>query len=197
MREPGPENGDFERLMRESYRLVYQVAYSVLGNAADAEEVAQDTFFIAYRKFDSLRDGDKFRPWVARPAWRLALNSGGARRGRWAGMEHGWQIRRPPKLRETQASEREFEVRLRTQVELLPEKLKAVVLFVSEWRRWMFGRSRGSGNPRRNGAVEAASGAASAVARGSRMNGCSQLGRCDYRLCPGQNPEPGPGGASR
>ena len=47
MREPGPENGDFERLMRESYRLVYQVAYSVLGHAADAEEVAQDTFLLS------------------------------------------------------------------------------------------------------------------------------------------------------
>jgi DNA-directed RNA polymerase specialized sigma24 family protein len=46
MREP--EDSDFERLMRESYRLVYQVAYSVLGNAADAEEVAQDTFLTAY-----------------------------------------------------------------------------------------------------------------------------------------------------
>src|SRR5271165_287252 len=74
MREPGPENGDFERLMRESYRLVYQVAYSVLGNAADAEEVAQDRFLTAYRKFDSLRDAEKFRPWVARASWRLALN---------------------------------------------------------------------------------------------------------------------------
>jgi DNA-directed RNA polymerase specialized sigma24 family protein len=56
MREPGQENTDFERLMRESYRLVYQVAYSVLGNAADSEEVAQDAFLNAYRKFDSLRD---------------------------------------------------------------------------------------------------------------------------------------------
>jgi DNA-directed RNA polymerase specialized sigma24 family protein len=60
MREPGPENGDFKRLMPESYRLVYQVAYSVLGNAADAEEVAQDTLLKAYRKFDSLRDAEDF-----------------------------------------------------------------------------------------------------------------------------------------
>ncbi len=66
MREPGPGNGDFELLMRESYRLVYEVAYAVLGNAADAEEVAQETFLTAYRKFDSLRDVNKFRPWVAR-----------------------------------------------------------------------------------------------------------------------------------
>jgi RNA polymerase sigma-70 factor (ECF subfamily) len=52
--------------MRESHRLVYQVAYSVPGSAADAEEVTQDTFLTAYRKFDSLRDPERFRPWVAR-----------------------------------------------------------------------------------------------------------------------------------
>jgi len=130
MREPRPENGDFERLMRESYRLVYQVAYSVLGNRADAEEVAQDTFLMAYRKFDSLRDADKFRPWVARAGWRMALNY---RRGatRAMGRDGAWVASQAaPETPETQASEREFERRLRTQVESLPEKLKAVVLLI-------------------------------------------------------------------
>ncbi len=131
MREPGPNHEDFERRMRESYRLVYRVAYSVLGNAADAEEVAQDTFLTAYRKFDSLRDGDKFRPWVARTSWRLALNH---RRGarRTMGRDGVWMAgQRASETPETQASEREFEVRLRAQVELLPEKLKAVVLLTA------------------------------------------------------------------
>jgi RNA polymerase sigma-70 factor (ECF subfamily) len=130
MREPGAENGDFERLMRESYRLVYQVAYSVLCNAADAEEVAQDTFLSAYRKFDGLRDVEKFRPWVARASWRLALNY---RRGaaRAMGRDGAWVASQGAcKTPETEASEREFEVRLRAQVELLPEKLKAVVLLI-------------------------------------------------------------------
>ncbi len=130
MQEPGPENGDFEGLMRESYRLVYQVAYSVLQNAADAEEVAQDTFLTAYTRFDSLRDADKFRPWVARASWRLALNH---RRGakRAMGRDGAWVASQAAsETPETQASEREFEVRLRAQVELLPEKLKVVVLLI-------------------------------------------------------------------
>lgn len=130
MREPGPGDGDFERLMRESYRLVYQVAYSVLGNAADAEEVAQDTFLTAYRKFDSLRDAEKFRPWVARASWRMALNHRrGAARAR--GRDGAWLANQSSsKTPETEASEREFEARLRAQVELLPAKLKAVVLLI-------------------------------------------------------------------
>ena len=130
MREGGPETGDFERLMRESYRLVYQVAYSVLRNAADAEEVAQDTFLTAYRKVDSLRDPDKFRPWVARASWRLALNyRRGAKRS--MGRDSAWVAgRAASETPETQASQREFEARLRAQVELLPSKLKAVVLLI-------------------------------------------------------------------
>jgi RNA polymerase sigma-70 factor (ECF subfamily) len=130
MRDPDRKNEDFERVMRESYRLVYQVAYSVLGNAADAEEVAQDTFLTAYRKFDSLREGDKFRPWVARASWRLALNY---RRGaaRAMGRDGAWVAGQgASETPETQASEREFELRLRAQVNLLPEKLKAVVLLI-------------------------------------------------------------------
>ena len=130
MREPGPEKGDFERHVRESYRLVYQVAYSVLRNAADAEEVAQDTFLMAYRKFDCLRDGDKFRPWVAHASWRLALNY---RRGatRAMGRDGAWLASQAAsETPERLALDREFEVRLRAQVELLPDKLKAVVLLI-------------------------------------------------------------------
>ncbi len=130
MGEPGPEKADFERLMRESYRMVYQVAYSVLGNTGDAEEVTQDAFLTAYRKFDSLQDPERFRPWVARASWRLALNR---KRGaaRTMGRDGAWVASRAASEDpETQASDREFELRLRAQVDLLPEKLKAVVLLI-------------------------------------------------------------------
>ena len=128
MPEPGAENENFEQLMRESYRLVYQVAYSVLGNAEDAEEVAQETFLTAYRKFDSLRDASKFRPWVARASWRLALNY---RRGamRALGRDGAWMATQAAcETPERLALEREFETLLKARVELLPAKLKAVVL---------------------------------------------------------------------
>ena len=58
----------------ENQRRVFQIAYGVLGNRADAEEVAQEAFLQAYRKFHSLRDPEKFRAWVNRITFRLALN---------------------------------------------------------------------------------------------------------------------------
>jgi RNA polymerase sigma-70 factor (ECF subfamily) len=64
----------FSARVAENQRRVFQIAYSVLGNRADAEEVTQEVFLRAYRNFRSLRDAERFRGWVNRIAFRLALN---------------------------------------------------------------------------------------------------------------------------
>src|SRR5216684_7146047 len=127
---PGPDAGleCFERLLRDTHRTVFQVAYTVLTNAADAEEVTQDAFLRAYRKFSSLRDPQKFRAWVARASWRLALNR---RRGdlRAAQRDGAWLTGRPATSDpEAGAASREFESRLQEQIARLPDKLRAVIL---------------------------------------------------------------------
>jgi RNA polymerase sigma-70 factor (ECF subfamily) len=72
---------EFDVRVRECSALVIRVAYSVLRNRADAEDVAQEAFVRAYRKIGSLRAREKFRSWLVRMTWRLALNSRrGARR---------------------------------------------------------------------------------------------------------------------
>jgi RNA polymerase sigma-70 factor (ECF subfamily) len=120
---------EFERRVRESQRMVYQVAFGVLGDAADAEEVAQDAFVRAYRKLASLREPEKFRAWVARMSWRLALNrlrsSARARR-----RDTDWMEAQAPQTpnAESLAAEREFHARLRAEIERLPEKLRAVLI---------------------------------------------------------------------
>jgi RNA polymerase sigma-70 factor, ECF subfamily len=118
----------FEDLLRETYRLVYQVAFSVLNNSADAEEVTQEVFLRAYQKFSTLRDPERFRPWVARMSWRLALNR---RRGddRAMGRDTVWiSSREADSNPEQQAAGRELAARLRGQIGALPEKLRSVVL---------------------------------------------------------------------
>src|SRR2546422_597078 len=72
--EPGEDDGGFAARVAENQRRVFQIAYSVLGNAADAEEVAQEAFLQAFRKAGSLRAAGKFRAWVSRIVFRLALN---------------------------------------------------------------------------------------------------------------------------
>src|SRR6266404_9794648 len=122
------ELAQFERLLRETHRIVYRVAYTVLTNAADAEEVTQDAFLRAYRKFSSLRDPQRFRAWVARTSWRLALNR---RRGdlRAAQRDGAWLNSRPAASNpESEAAGREFESRLQGQIAGLPDKLRSVLL---------------------------------------------------------------------
>ena len=64
----------FEARLADSSRLAFRVAYSVLRQRQDAEDVAQDALVKAYRHFDRLRDRDRFRAWLVRTTWRLALD---------------------------------------------------------------------------------------------------------------------------
>ena len=45
-----PLEQDFERLFHEHYPLIYRTAYSVTGNAQDAEDVVQTIFLRLYRR---------------------------------------------------------------------------------------------------------------------------------------------------
>jgi RNA polymerase sigma-70 factor (ECF subfamily) len=65
---------EFERLLVESSTLAFRVAYGVLRQREDAEDVAQDAFIKAHRNFRRLRDRARFRAWLVRLTWRLALD---------------------------------------------------------------------------------------------------------------------------
>jgi RNA polymerase sigma-70 factor, ECF subfamily len=123
------DTSEFEQRLRECHRVVYQVAFGVLGDRADAEEVVQDAFLRAYQKLSSLREPKKFRGWVARMGFRLALNRrrslARARR-----RDTSWLEMSAPNADnvETIVTQREFQLRLRREIEHLPEKLRAVLL---------------------------------------------------------------------
>jgi RNA polymerase sigma-70 factor (ECF subfamily) len=128
MMEPGSNSSDFERLLRETYRMVYQIAYSALANAADAEEVAQDVFLRAHGKLSSLNDLQKFRAWVGRMSWRLALNRLRSQ-SRSARRDSAWlALQGPVADPESEAAQREFASHINQEIEHLPEKLRSVLL---------------------------------------------------------------------
>src|SRR4029453_16188904 len=65
---------DFETRLTESSTLAFRVAYSVLRHREYAEDVAQEAFAKAYQNFPQLRDRSRFRAWLVRMTWRLALD---------------------------------------------------------------------------------------------------------------------------
>ncbi len=54
--------------------LLYRLAYSVLRNRAEAEDVVQETFLRVVEQRSRLSTIREFRPWLARIAWNLALD---------------------------------------------------------------------------------------------------------------------------
>src|SRR6185436_11901412 len=65
---------EFEARLVESSTLAFRVAYGVLHHRQDAEDVAQEAFVKAHRNFRQLRDRDRFRAWLVRLTWRLAID---------------------------------------------------------------------------------------------------------------------------
>src|SRR3954453_23589078 len=64
---------EFENRLAETSTLAFRVAFAVLRNSEDAEDVAQEAFVKAYRNFPQLRDRDRFRAWLVRITCGLAL----------------------------------------------------------------------------------------------------------------------------
>lgn len=63
----------FEALVRKHQRRVYAVALGILKNAAEAEEVAQETFLSAFEHLDGFRGDARFSTWLYRVASNHAL----------------------------------------------------------------------------------------------------------------------------
>ena len=65
---------ELEALVREHAQLVFRIAYSVLRNHADAEDATQETFLRAVRHRAKLREIQEPKAWLARIAWRVAID---------------------------------------------------------------------------------------------------------------------------
>jgi RNA polymerase sigma-70 factor, ECF subfamily len=122
---------EFERLLAECHPTVYRIAYGVLGNRADAEDVTQDVSLIAFRKRAGLRQPEKFRAWISRAAYRCALNH--RRAAQRAQSRQSAVAGSAPVVvdMDSIAATRADNALLRSAIDALPEKLRVVVLLCS------------------------------------------------------------------
>src|SRR4029450_9215471 len=128
---------EFEARLADSSRLAFRVAFSVLRQKEDSEECAQEAFAKAYRSFNQLRDRTRFRAWLVRMTWRLALDRQRANRRRSArelpaADGTGDQVVGAGLQARVTAADlvaaRERAEHLWNAIEALPEKLRLVVL---------------------------------------------------------------------
>jgi len=68
------KNGEleaFEMLVKKYQNTAINIAYSLIGNRADAEDIAQESFIKVYRNINSFREEAKFSSWL----YRIVVNN--------------------------------------------------------------------------------------------------------------------------
>ncbi|MGE5362337.1 MAG: RNA polymerase sigma factor [Bacteroidales bacterium] len=118
---------EFEERLRESSSLAFRVAYGVLRHREDAEDVAQEAFAKAHRAFAQLRDREKFRAWLVRMTWRLAIDWQRSHRRRIA-REQVADVPPPSSTTEQAVLANERARHLWQAIDALPQKLRVVIV---------------------------------------------------------------------
>ena len=117
---------DFEARLVESSTLAFRVAFSVLRQREDAEEVAQEAFAKAYRRFHQLRERERFRAWLVRMTWRMAIDRQRSNRRRTA-REQKVEPPEAPSIAESPIA-RERAAQLWQAIDTLSDKLRVVIV---------------------------------------------------------------------
>ena len=66
--------GAYEKLVRRYQQVAVRTAYVITGQAADAQDAAQEAFVKAYYAIGRFRAGAPFRPWLLRIVANEAIN---------------------------------------------------------------------------------------------------------------------------
>ena len=118
---------EFEEAVRGAADLAVRVAFSVLRQREDAEEVAQEAFTRACPRFRELRTPEQFRGWIVRVTWRLAIDRWRADRRRQAREQRAGDTG-VSRTVEEDALAAERSALLWKAVDELPEKLRVVII---------------------------------------------------------------------
>jgi RNA polymerase sigma-70 factor (ECF subfamily) len=122
---------EFEARLADSAALAVRVAYGIVRNRGDAEDVAQEAFARAYRRFSSLRDREKFRGWLVRMTWRLAIDFRRSQKRRQNREDAVMAITPQSGDFAQDAVARERSARLWAAIDQLPDRLRVVIVMTS------------------------------------------------------------------
>ena len=117
----------FERFFRSNYPIVVRIASSVLGDSHLAQDVAQNAFITAQRRFPEPDGSDHAAAWVRTAAAHLALNAVRGRRRRDDHQQRDSANVSPPGPEEL-ALDRESGAELRAALSRLPRHAATVLL---------------------------------------------------------------------
>jgi RNA polymerase sigma-70 factor (ECF subfamily) len=120
------ENGilSFEDIVRRYEKMVYGVAYKLLNNHQDAEDITQETFLIVYRKLRNLRKTNSLTNWIYTITLNLVREN----------LRKKYRMKLLDNLNENlifyndeNNSNEEIKEKIRTAIEKLPEKHREAI----------------------------------------------------------------------
>jgi RNA polymerase sigma-70 factor, ECF subfamily len=79
----GDRNAEFTTFMRTYQNMVFSTAARLSGNDAQAEDIAQEVFLRAHKRFDELRDNPRAAGWLKTVATNLTFTHLSRYRKRW------------------------------------------------------------------------------------------------------------------
>jgi RNA polymerase sigma-70 factor (ECF subfamily) len=111
---------EFAACVQRQSRLVFRVAYAVLRNAHDAEDVVQEVFLKLYRN-GRWRDVRDEKAYFARTAWRMAIDRLPEQH---VSSEEGMELASPLPGPEQLAVEADWQAKVHSLIDGLPEELR-------------------------------------------------------------------------
>lgn len=63
----------FEQVVNRYQQYAFKIAYGILGNVGDAEDMVQEAFITVHRQINSLREGGAFPTWLGKIVTNLCL----------------------------------------------------------------------------------------------------------------------------
>jgi RNA polymerase sigma-70 factor (ECF subfamily) len=120
---------EWESLLAENAPLAFRVAWGVLRNDADAQDVAQEALLQAHRRFGELRQRSRFRAWLVRISFRIALDRRRANKRRQA-RETQWVLENSRNAQH-RGENVEFQRQFDRAMDELPEKQRLVLLLAA------------------------------------------------------------------
>ncbi len=127
----------FGDLVCQYYNLAYSLAYKVLNDASDAEEITQDAFVKIHQALSSFRGDASLKTWIMRIVMRLSLNRRRDRaRSAWRrlGLHRSEEVETSKSTAQTPEAQyisSETRIQVRRLVEQLPEPLRQVLILNS------------------------------------------------------------------
>ena len=121
------DEGAFSALVEQHMRGAFTVAFRILGNREDAEDVVQEAFVRLAERIDEFDDRRAFRPWFYRVVANIALN---ARRARTVRRTEDIPVgtASPGATPEDEAGRAQIRTRVEEALDTLPERQRTIFL---------------------------------------------------------------------